>query len=159
MCDFLVFTVPCQSRSHTPPHPLSLNLQQLEKTKGRYYCPAQNLPGNDILNQSRLHTNNPGHRPFSHLTSPSVIDSENGGVLTVTTPSPDRKKQRCQSEMLFNTRPCLNTQVPEADETGVWIRTVCWRRLEVSDVEDTNWWQRFRSTKHRRKNMSLCSRL
>lgn len=54
MCDFLVFTVPCQSRSHTPPHPLSLNLQQLEKAKGRYYCPAQNLDGNKIVNMSRV---------------------------------------------------------------------------------------------------------
>lgn len=31
--------------------------------------------------------------PFSHLTSPSVTDSANAGVLTVTTSFPEEKRQ------------------------------------------------------------------
>lgn len=32
------------------------------------------------------------YQPFSHLTSPSVTDSANAGVLTVMTSSPVKKK-------------------------------------------------------------------
>ncbi len=38
--------------------------------------------------------------PFSHLTSPSVIDSANGGTLTILTSAPEIEKRNIRIDLV-----------------------------------------------------------
>lgn len=67
------------------------------------------------------------YEPFSHLTSPSVTDSANAGVLTVTTSSPTQTQVHH-----FNTE---QHPQPSCRRTAA-IRTANSGRPEASDGED-----------------------
>lgn len=73
------------------------------------------------------------YQPFSHLTSPSVTDSANAGVLTVTTSSPARK----QKQQLLRVKHC-------AEPTSAHN---CWELLQyilwTADVLKYLMWKTF----------------
>lgn len=75
--------IPCQSQFRTPLHLLSLSHPQLNH-KQQYLAHRQN---NMYWNAFKSLCSMCWCKPFSHLTSPSVTDSANAGVLTVTTSS------------------------------------------------------------------------